>query len=322
MILVTGGAGFIGSRLVKALNENGIKDILIVDRLGETSKWKNLRDLSFEDYIHADEFLTNDYEEIHANLKAIFHMGASSSTTVKDMDYLWNNNFNYSKTLFEMARLQDLPFIYASSAATYGDRENHFEDDHKTINQLKALNPYGFSKQVFDQWVLKQKHRPKIWYGLKFFNVYGPGEAHKGEMQSLVRKAFFQIKDTNQVKLFKSHREDYKDGEQLRDFVYVEDLARAMLELYSNGPKNSSGIYNMGTGEARSFKDLVMATFKAKGIEAKIEYIPMPEQLKNQYQYFTQANMQKFISLFPDFKFTSLEKGVEDYVVNYLEKGY
>lgn len=318
MILVTGGAGFIGSVLVKELNKLGHSDIVIVDRLKDTDKWKNLRELKYRDYYHADEFLSSENEDLFSELTCIFHMGACSATTERDMDYLMKNNVYYTQSLFEMARNLDIPFIYASSAATYGDGELGYSDNHETVSKLRALNPYGYSKQLVDEWILKQKEKPKHWFGVKFFNVYGPNEYHKGDMRSLVHKAYGQILTDGKVRLFKSHKEGFKDGEQLRDFVYVVDVVKAMIEMMKPEVKKHSGIYNLGSGKARSFFHLVEATFKALEKTPNIEFIDMPLSIRNQYQYFTEADMKKFQTVFPQFKFHSLEEGVTDYVKNFL----
>lgn len=318
MILVTGGAGFIGSVLIKELNKAGRTDIIVVDRLRDTTKWKNLASSKFEEYVHADEFLTEQYTDLHREISFIFHIGACSSTTEMNMDYLMVNNVDYSKSLYMLALERGIPFIYASSAATYGNGDLGYNDDHQTIPKLRPMNPYGYSKQLFDEWVLKQKEQPPVWFGLKYFNVFGPNEYHKEDMRSLVHKAYGQILDKGQVKLFKSHREGFKDGEQLRDFVYVVDIVMAMLEMMKC--QNGSGIYNMGTGSERSFLDLVNATFDSMGKPRKVEFIDMPESIRSQYQYFTKANMAKFHQLLPQFKFRSLEDAVKDYVVNFLMK--
>lgn len=318
MHLVTGGAGFIGSVLIKELNDQGIDDIIVVDRLRETSKWLNLRGLKFAHYIHADEFFLEENERWHSRIRKIFHMGACSSTTEMDMDFLMKNNVEYSKKLFNIALQQDIPFIYASSAATYGDGEMGYSDSHETLPALRPLNPYGYSKQLFDEWVLKQFKKPQIWFGLKFFNVYGPQEYHKGSMRSVVHQAVGQIADTGEVKLFQSHHDDYKDGEQLRDFIYAKDLAKVMILMGEIQKRDHSGIYNMGTGAARSFKQLVEETFYAMNKEVRIKYVPMPDHLKSQYQYYTQADMAKFFKLFPDFTFSDLKTGISDYVKNHL----
>ncbi len=320
MILITGGAGFIGSVLAKKLNELGHNDLVIVDKLAASEKWKNLRGIKYSEYIHADELFAGDYDDLIAEADIVFHMGACSSTTEKDVDFLMKNNVAYTKALFRFAAAKNIPFIYASSAATYGEGENGYSDDHEKIPALMPLNPYGYSKQVVDEWILSEPHKPDHWFGLKFFNVFGPNEYHKEEMRSLVHKAFEQIKESWSVKLFKSHRADFKDGEQLRDFIYVKDVVRVMLELADPDKQSYSGIYNLGTGKARSFHDLVKATFKAMNVTPKIEFIDMPESIRNQYQYFTQAEMNKLHHALESMTFTSLEDGVTDYVTNYLMK--
>ncbi len=317
MILVTGAAGFIGSVLVKELNKLGREDLILVDRLGSDEKWKNLRGKSFVEYIHADELFTGAWDEVLEGISTIYHLGACSSTTERNVDFLMENNVNYSKNLFDLALERDIPIMYASSAATYGGIEKDFNDNHETVHELRPLNAYGYSKQLFDEWVLKLEKKPSLWYGIKFFNVFGPNEYHKDEMRSLVHKAYGQIKEKGQVKLFKSHRTEFENGEQLRDFVYVKDCVRAMLAMMDKG--TGSGIYNLGTGKANSFDDLVDFTFKAMKETTKISYIDMPESIRNQYQYFTEANMTKFNQLLPDFKFTSLEDSVKDYVGHLLK---
>lgn len=318
MIIVTGAAGFIGSVLATELNRAGYDDLVLVDRLRDGEKWRNLRGVKFREYIHADDLFEPGVIDELGEVQAIFHMGACSSTTERNVDYLMSNNVEFSKALFQWATQAGIPFIYASSAATYGDGLNGYDDDHESIDKLRPLNAYGWSKQVFDQWVLKQKSTPPRWYGVKFFNVFGPNENHKDDMRSLVSKAHEQILETGSVRLFKSHRDDYNDGEQLRDFVYVVDVVKAMLEMWQLGLDGHSGLYNMGTGQERSFKDLVTATFKAMGREPSIDYIDMPESIRDQYQYYTRASMLKFVNLIPTFKFHTLESAVADYVKNYL----
>ena len=320
MILITGGAGFIGSVLAKELNILGHKDLVIVDKLEDSSKWKNLRGIKYLEYIHADELFNGDYDDLIAETDLVFHLGACSSTTEKNMDFLMKNNVAYTQALFRFAATKNIPFIYASSAATYGAGENGYDDLHSGISELMPLNPYGYSKQVVDEWVLAEENKPEHWFGLKFFNVYGPNEYHKEEMRSLVHKSFEQITAAGKVKLFKSYRPDFKDGEQLRDFIYVKDVVRVMIELADESKSSFSGIYNLGTGKARSFLDLTNATFKAMGIAPNIEFIEMPESLKDQYQYFTQAQMRKLLTALPGIEFTSLENGIQDYVQNYLMK--
>ncbi|MBC76511.1 MAG: ADP-glyceromanno-heptose 6-epimerase [Halobacteriovoraceae bacterium] len=322
MIVVTGAAGFIGSCIVKKLNDEGHTNIICVDRFRDGEKWLNLRGLKFYEFAHADEFvepeiLNSIFDE---GVTAIYHMGACSSTTEKNVDFLWKNNVEFSQILFRYASEYDTPICYASSAATYGAGENGYDDNEAEISKLMPLNPYGYSKQVFDEWVLKQLRTPKKWFGVKFFNVYGPNEYHKGKMRSVVHQAFGQIKETGKMKLFKSYNPDFKDGEQLRDFVYVKDVVEAMYQLMNDGHTGANGIYNLGTGKARSFVDLVKATFAAMGEKEDIEFVEMPENLRGQYQYFTEAKMDKLYQALPNFKFHSLEEGVKDYVQNHLQK--
>lgn len=320
MILITGGAGFIGSVLAKQLNQLGHTDLVIVDKLEDSIKWKNLRGIKYLEYIHADELFGGDYDDLIAETDLIFHMGACSATTEKNMDFLMKNNVAYTQALWRFAATKNIPFIYASSAATYGEGELGYSDDHGMIPKLMPLNPYGYSKQLVDEWVLKEEQKPDHWFGLKFFNVYGPNEYHKDDMKSLVCKAHEQIKSNGKVKLFKSHRPDFKDGEQLRDFIYVKDVVRAMIELADPDKAEFSGIYNLGAGKARSFHDLVKATFSAMSVPVNIEFIDMPESIRHQYQYYTQADVSKLMKAIPEFQFTSLEDGVRDYVQNYLMK--
>ncbi len=323
MIIVTGAAGFIGSCIVKHLNDQGITDILCVDRFEDDDKWLNLRGLYYSEYIHADEFIQSDvlysvFDE--TEIKAVYHMGACSSTTERDVDYLMYNNVDYSKILFSVCTEFNVPLVYASSAATYGAGENGYSDTHDTVEKLMPLNAYGYSKQLVDEWALRQSDTPPKWFGVKFFNVYGPNEYHKGNMKSVVAQAYKQIGDTGSMKLFKSYDDKYEDGGQLRDFVYVKDCVNAMVRLMSEDHGGKNGILNLGTGKARSFKDLVSATFKAMNKEEIIEYIDMPDSLKDQYQYFTEAKMDKINAIFSDFKFHSLEEGIEDYVKNHLSQ--
>lgn len=316
MILVTGGAGFIGSVLIKKLNQEGRHDIVVVDRLRDTNKWMNLRGLQYEEYIHADELFSDVNQRIFSTIKVIYHLGACSDTTEKNADYLFQNNLEFSKKLFTFAYQNQVPIVYASSAATYGNGDLGYDDNHDHISNFLPLNGYGYSKQLFDEWVLKQKRFPPCWYGLKFFNVYGPNEYHKGKMRSVVVQAFEQIQADGKVKLFKSYKEGYSDGEQKRDFIYVKDVVNAMVALIKHG--RDSGIYNMGTGQARTFIDLVNATYLALDKKSQIELIEMPDNLKKQYQYFTEAKMDKFKKVLPDFQFHTLESGIKDYVQNYL----
>lgn len=320
MILVTGAAGFIGSAIVKKLNDLGHMDLILCDDFESGDKWKNLRNLKYGAIVRINELFDHPVWKKQVGLKAIYHMGACSDTTQLDMDYLYKNNTEYTNRLLTLAGQKNIPIVYASSAATYGAGDQGYIDDHKKISTLKPLNKYGYSKQLTDEWILKQTKKPKVWFGVKFFNVFGPNEYHKGKMSSVVFQSFNQISDVGEVKLFKSHRSDFKDGEQLRDFVYVKDVVRAMIGLIEAGKKKPtlSGIYNLGTGEARSFHDLVKATYKAMDRDPKIKFIDMPEELRNQYQYFTQADMTKFKKALPKFKFLRLEEAVDDYVRNHL----
>lgn len=322
MYIVTGGAGFIGSVVIKALNERGIENILVVDRLEKDEKWKNLRGVKFHEYLHADEFIQPDMlnQIFDEGVTQVYHMGACSSTTETDVDYLMKNNVEYSKILFSFCTGYDVPICYASSAATYGAGEYGYDDIEKEIYKLQPLNPYGWSKQLVDEWAIAEDKKPSKWYGVKFFNVYGPNEYHKGSMRSVVVQAHRQIIETGKVKLFKSYHTDYEDGGQLRDFVYVKDVVQAMVRLMFESHSGPNGIYNLGTGKARSFADLAKATFKALDKNENIEYIEMPDHLKGQYQYYTQASMNKLSEALPDFKFSSLEEGIKDYVQNYLEQ--
>jgi len=317
MIIVTGGAGFIGSAFVWRLNREGIRDIIIVDQLGTDDKWKNLVGLTFTDYIHKNEFIEMVIaDEVPFEVSSVVHMGACSSTTERDADYLWENNYLYSREVADWALRHNARFIYASSAATYGDGSSGFSDDHEIISRLKPSNMYGYSKQVFDLWVLKNKLEKKM-AGIKFFNVYGPNEYHKGDMVSVIYKAFHQIQETGKVCLFKSYKKEYPNGGQMRDFIYVKDCVNVMWWLLENPSVN--GIYNLGTGRARTWNDLIAAVFSSMGRKTNIQYIEMPESLRNQYQYFTQAQMDKLKKTGCHVNFSSLEDSVRDYVTNYLQ---
>jgi len=317
-IVVTGGAGFIGSNLVEALNQEGEDRIIIVDHLKEGIKWKNLLDLKFLDYIEKDEFLEKVEKGYFKEVSAIIHLGACSDTTVKDLQFLYLNNYKYSQKLARFSLENNIQFIYASSAATYGDGSLGFSDDESLLPKLKPLNPYGFSKQLFDLWLYYNGLLNKV-VGLKYFNVFGEKEFHKGEMRSVVLKAYEQIKKEEKVKLFKSYNPDYRDGEQLRDFIYVKDAVEVTLFFLEN--PQIKGIFNVGTGKARSFKDLVLAIFSALNIPPNIEYIEMPEYLKKQYQYFTQADITKLRKAGYNKPMWELEDAVKNYVT-YLEKNY
>ena len=317
MIIVTGAAGFIGSCIVSHLNKAGETDIIAVDILRINDKWKNLRHLSFNDYLDREQLF--DFLQSAKNVRTIIHMGACSATTERDAHYLMEHNYRYTLQLAEYALKNNVRFIYASSAATYGMGEQGYDDDESQIHLLRPMNMYGYSKQVFDLKVRREGWLKKI-VGLKFFNVYGPNEYFKGDMSSVVFKAFNQIKEKGYVRLFKSHRSDFKDGEQLRDFIYVKDMLEVIM-FFLNHPE-INGLYNVGTGKARTFKDLVTATFTAMDLEPKIEYFDMPPELRDRYQYFTEAKMDKLRKAGFSKEFHSLEKGIEDYVQNYLMKDY
>jgi len=316
-IILTGGAGFIGSCILKMLNDCDLNDIIIVDNIASTDKWKNLVGKKYIEYIHKNEFLQKLPQL--KNISHIIHIGACSSTTEKDFDYLCKNNFEYSKTLWQFCAEKGIGFIYASSASTYGNGENGFSDTCD-INVLQPLNAYGYSKHIFDLWAEKQDKKPKQYVGLKFFNVYGPNEYHKGTMASVIYHGYRQIKESGKIKLFKSCNPLYADGGQLRDFVYVKDVCNVVKFFVENSDKN--GLFNVGTGKAESFETLGLSIFKALDIEANIEYIEMPEHLKSKYQYFTEAEIDKLRNIGYSETFHSLESGTADYVKNFLEKDW
>lgn len=319
MIIVTGGAGFIGSNIVRALNEAGLDDILIVDRLGKDEKWKNLSDLRFLDYEHKETFLTKlDRGLFDDGVSALFHMGACSSTTELDADYLMANNYKYSRKLAErFAGKSGLRFIYASSAATYGDGSAGYSDRHETIANQRPLNMYGYSKHLFDLWALRTGFSKRA-VGLKYFNVFGPNEYHKGDMRSVVIRAYFQVKKHGRVRLFKSYRPGYQHGAQRRDFIYVKDAVKITLHFLQRPDVN--GIFNAGTGNPRTFNALATAVFAALGKEPEIEYIDMPQGLDKRYQYFTSADLDKLTEAGFKSDFMTLEDAIREYVQDYLEK--
>jgi len=315
MVVITGGAGFIGSAMLWHLNQQGISDVIVVDELSTTEKWQNLAGLEFAEYFHKNDFLDYLLSEKLPQIDAIIHMGAISATTETDADLLMKNNFEYTKTLALFALQRSIRFIYASSAATYGNGDTGYCDNLESTFKLRPLNMYGYSKHLFDLWAIKNEIIDKI-VGLKFFNVFGPNEYHKDDMTSVVFKAYHQILETGKVRLFKSHRSDFSDGGQSRDFVYVKDCLKVMHWLMENPQVN--GIYNIGTGQARSFFDLAAATFAAMDKAPNIEYFPMPEHLQGKYQYFTQADMTKLQQAGCPVNFGSLEENVKDYVQNHL----
>jgi len=319
MIIVTGGAGFIGSALIAALNKRQIFDILVVDQLGTDQKWKNLRNLAFADYVEKDDFLELVVEnKLDFPTEAVFHLGACSDTTETNASYLIKNNYEYSKLLAQWATADNIRFIYASSAATYGDGSAGFSDDEEKIAELRPLNMYGYSKHLFDLWAKRAGLLKKI-VGLKYFNVFGPNEYHKGDMRSFVIRAFEQIKATGKVRLFKSYKPKFKDGGQLRDFIYVKDAVDMTLFFYDN--PQTGGLFNIGTGKARTWNNLVKVVFAAMGSKPEIEYIEMPDSIRNQYQYFTQADITKLRKAGYKKQTTPLEDAIKDYVQNYLQKG-
>lgn len=319
MIIVTGGAGFIGSALVWRLNQLGKNNIIIVDELGKDEKWKNLVALDYLDFYNKQLFIDKvDKNAISFKIDAIIHMGANSATTEKDADHLMSNNYEYTKKLATFALNNGIRFIYASSAATYGDGANGFQDIDEKCVGLRPLNMYGYSKSLFDIRALKKGLLSKI-VGLKYFNVFGPNEYHKDDMRSVVHKAFEQVRDTGKVKLFNSYHPDYKDGEQKRDFVYIKDVVDMTLFFLDKPDKN--GLFNIGSGKARSWKDLVTALFTAMDKPVDIEIVDMPEYLREKYQYFTEADLGKLRKAGYSRTTTSLEDGVRDYVQTYLLKG-
>ena len=315
MIIITGAAGFIGSALVWRLNQLGKNNIIIVDELGKDEKWKNLVGLDYEDFINKDLFIEKLESGLNFKVDAIIHMGANSSTTEKDADHLLNNNFEYTKKLAAYSIDNNIRFIYASSAATYGDGNLGFDDEDNMSLKLRPLNMYGYSKNLFDIWALKKNILGKI-VGIKYFNVFGPNEYHKGDMRSVVHKAFEQISDTGKVKLFKSRNKNYKDGEQKRDFIYIKDAVD--MTLFFMDHKNKNGLYNVGSGKARTWNDLVTALFNALDKPVNIGYIDLPEYLADKYQYFTEAKLHKIKKAGYTKNISSLEEGITDYVKNYL----
>ena len=317
--IVTGASGLIGSAAVWALNKAGEHDILAVDHLGTSEKWKNLRALRFTDYMERDTFMEYLLQgDILDGVQGIIHMGACSSTTETDATYLVHNNFEYTKTLAELAAAKGIRFIYASSAATYGDGELGYKDDESQIEKLRPLNMYGYSKQMFDLWAKKNGLLKEI-AGVKFTNVYGPNELHKGGMRSMVCRSFEQIRDNGCVNLFKSYHPDYADGEQKRDFLYVKDAVDMVLFLLER--KNLTGLYNIGSGKAETWNQLATAAFAAMGREVRINYIEMPEHLKGKYQYYTCADMTKMRAAGYTKEPTSLEDAIRDDIQVYLQPG-
>ena len=317
IIVVTGAAGFIGSYLVGFLNELGYTKLILVDDFGHEAKLHNLEHKKYLHKVHRDDFFT--WCEAHPGIvKCVFHLGARTDTT--EMNYAIHKKLNleYSIDVWQMCTMARIPMVYASSAATYGAGEHGYKDDHDIVSDLKPLNPYGVSKNEFDIWALEQRHCPPFWAGLKFFNVYGPNEYHKGRMASVIFHAFNQIQKDGKVKLFRSHNPGYKDGEQQRDFVYVKDIVQMCVWLMQNQPAN--GLYNAGSGKARTFNDQVSAIFHTLGLPVNIEYIDTPIDIRDKYQYFTEADMSKLVAAGYPHKFYTLEEGVSEYVSEYLKE--
>lgn len=315
MIIVTGAAGFIGSCLVSKLNNLGKTNIVLVDDFSSDEKNKNLEGKDFLNKIERSVFI--EWFKQHANeVKEVYHIGARTDTTEFDVSIFDKLNLSYSKKLWKICTENNVKFLYASSASTYGMGELGFEDNHAMVADLKPLNPYGESKNDFDKWVLQQNTTPPSWNGFKFFNVYGPNEYHKARMASVILHAFNQISEKGEMKLFKSHNSKYKDGEQLRDFVYVKDVVDVLIFMMKEN--NQNGLYNLGRGKARTFNDLVKATFYAMNLKHNISYIDTPLDIRNKYQYFTEARMEKLKRAGYKNPFTNLEEGVKDYVQNYL----
>ncbi|MEA3305785.1 MAG: ADP-glyceromanno-heptose 6-epimerase [Candidatus Omnitrophota bacterium] len=320
MIVLTGAAGFIGSCLLWKLNQEGIKDIIVVDEPLIPEKKRNLENKKFRDFIEKDTFLSLiSSGKLDKNIDAIFHLGACSSTTLTDVPFFLKNNVEYSKKLAEYAVLRKIRFIYASSGATYGDGSRRYSDEDENTYKLKPLNAYGNSKQLFDVWALNNGLVDKI-AGLKYFNVFGPNEYHKGDMRSVIAKSFGEIVKNAKIRLFKSYKKEYKDGEQKRDFIYVKDAVEATYYFFERRDKN--GIYNIGTGEARTWNDLAKAIFRALDMEPRIEYMDMPESLRDKYQYFTRADITKLRKAGYKKEFLSLEDGIKEYVGFLKERKY
>ncbi|MBN1820903.1 MAG: ADP-glyceromanno-heptose 6-epimerase [Prolixibacteraceae bacterium] len=315
MIVVTGAAGFIGSYLVGKLNRNGFKDLILVDTFDDPAKECNLNHKVFNELVDRDKFfhwLTKNQNKVDL----VYHLGARTDTVGQEPEIYKELNLRYSQKLWQVCTDFNIPFVYASSAATYGNGDMGFSDKHEGMNKLKPLNLYAWSKHDFDIWALNQKETPSFWAGLKFFNVYGPNEYHKGDMASVVLHAFNKIKDSGEMKLFRSHRPDIKDGEQKRDFIHVDDITEVMMFFMEN--QNNPGIYNVGTGKARSYLELTRAVFESLNMNPEIQFVDTPASIRNRYQYFTEAKIQKLREIGYSKPFCELEDGIGDYVTNYL----
>jgi len=318
MIIVTGAAGFIGSVLIKKLNKEGFNAIVAVDKFDNPEKNKNLEGLKISERVDRKEFF-KWLDQKNEGVEFIFHIGARTDTTEFDWEILEELNLNYTKEVWKKCVAYQIPLVYASSAATYGlGVQGYSDEDDQLIPQLQPLNPYGVSKNEFDKWALEQKEKPFFWAGLKFFNVYGPNEYHKGRMASVIWHAYNQINATGEMKLFRSHNPAYHDGEQMRDFIYVNDVVDVCYFLMHH--RKNSGIYNLGTGEARTFKDLATAVFNTLDKPVKINFIDTPEDIREKYQYFTEAKRDKLRSIGYTQKFHSLEEGIKDYIRQIRER--
>ncbi|RYY21742.1 MAG: ADP-glyceromanno-heptose 6-epimerase [Chitinophagaceae bacterium] len=324
-IVITGAAGFIGSCLVSYLNNKGFENLVLVDDFSRADKVPNLESKKYTSKIEREVFF-DWLESSKPSIRFVFHIGAKTDTTEFDYSIHEHLNVAYSKKIWNWCADANVPVVYASSAATYGSGAEGYSDDHNVVDSLKPLNPYGVSKNEFDKWALKQHHKPPFWAGLKFFNVYGPNEYHKGRMASVIFHSYGQILKNGVVNLFRSHRPDFRDGQQLRDFIYVKDIMKVCYWLMENSLANSewasrnSAIYNLGTGKARAFEDLVKATFSGVDKLPEINFIDMPEDIRDKYQYFTEADMHKLTNAGYDDRFFTLEEGVDDYVRNYLSQ--
>lgn len=315
MIVVTGALGFVGSCMIKILNDAG-REVVAVDDFYKDKKDPNLEDKQVREWIHRDIFLPW-FEQQYKRIDAVYHLGARTDTAEQDSAIFDKLNVVYSQKIWEICTLREIPLVYASSAATYGLGEHGYVDSHEVVDSLVPLNPYGDSKNDFDKWVLAEEKHPPFWAGVKFFNVYGPNEYHKGRMASVIFHTYKQVKATGTMKLFRSHRKDFKNGEQSRDFIYVKDVVNVCQWLMNEHPEN--GLYNIGTGQARTFYDLAANTFKAMDKEVDISFIDTPADIRDKYQYFTEADMSKLRAAGFKDKFYTLEEGIEDYVKGYLK---